>query len=158
MSRIGIALMTALMLAWSGAARAGLPELRDLDGGRIAEAGGPTIIAFWRTDCAPCLIELRGARAYAQAARPGRLLFVGLQPAAPLRSAAARAGAPLSLIARSPASPAAILTAFGGAPPRLPLAVAFDRHGRVCERHAGLLGTEQVRAWVRACGGPDARG
>jgi hypothetical protein len=156
--RLAAAGAAALLLAGFGPP----PDVRGLDGGRIADGGAPVVMVFWRADCAPCLLELRNARAYAEAARPGRLLFVGLQAADPLRRAAQAAGAPAAMIARMDDAPAEVLTAYGGAPPRLPLAVAFDGSGggfgRVCGRHTGLLGTEQVRAWVRKCGGVDARG
>jgi hypothetical protein len=111
-----------------------------------------TIVAFWRGDCAPCVLELRNARAYHAAASPARLLFVGLQEASALESAASKAKAPAELVARALGDPAQILTLYGDAPPRLPLAVAFTPSGAVCARHSGLLGVDQVRIWARTCG------
>ena len=147
--------------AWAAAGE-GRPSplrLETLDGKPLATsmAVGPTIVAFRRADCGPCLIELRDARAYAAAARPGRLLFVGLQDLAALKLAATKAAAPPELVAHGVGEPAMILTAFGATPPRLPLAVALDRSGRICDRHMGLLGTDRVRAWAQGCEGPHAR-
>ena len=118
----------------------------------ISSPSVATIVAFWRADCAPCLLELHEARAYASAARPGRFLFVGLQDASDLRIAATKMGTPPELLARAPGSPARILAEYGGSPPRLPLAVAFYPGGAVCTRHSGLLGTDRVSAWLRLCG------
>jgi hypothetical protein len=141
-------------------ARAGDLRLSTLDGApvNLSQGAGPVVLAFWRSDCAPCILELRGARDYAAAARPGRLLFVGLQDAPALRSAAAKAGAPLAMMVRAEGAPDTILTEFGGAPPRLPLAVALNASGQVCARHLGLLGTDRVRAWVQSCGRARAGG
>ena len=121
-----------------------------------ASGAGMTVLAFWRTDCGPCLIELRSLATYAKAARPGRFLFVGLQDAAALDAARAKAHAPADDIVRAVGEPADILTQAGGAPPRLPLAIAVSSRGDVCARHVGLLGTDLVRQWVRDCGSAHA--
>lgn len=141
-------------------ARAADLRLSTLDGAPVSlsQGAGPVVLAFWRADCAPCVIELRSARDYAAAARPARLLFVGLQDTPTLRSAVDKAGAPLAMMVRADGPPDAILTDFGGAPPRLPLAVALNASGQVCARHLGLLGTDRVRAWVQSCGRARAGG
>lgn len=137
----------------AGGATAAPPalHLQTLSGAPVSAAPGVTILAFWRADCAPCLVELRQAAAYAQAARPGRILFVGLQAAPILEVARIKAGAPGSLVARAPGNSSAILVSLNGAPARLPLAVALNARGEVCARRAGLLGTDTVRAWARRC-------
>jgi thiol-disulfide isomerase/thioredoxin len=144
----------------ASSALAGDLVLHDLNGHvvRLSGTGGPVVVAFWQSNCAPCVIELRAARDYAAAARPGRFLFVGLQDASALRAAVDKSKAPLDMVVRAEGEPSTILTSFGGAPPRLPLAVVFDAAGHVCARHSGLLGSDQVRAWVQACGSAHARG
>ena len=151
--------LVAVGLAGPAADAADL-RLSTLSGAPVPAAGqaGPTILAFWRADCAPCLIELNEAAAYAQAARPGRMLFVGLQQPQVLREAALKAGASLDLIVSADGAASEILTRFGGAPPRLPLAVALDASGRVCARRHGLLGIERVMAWAQTCGRSHAGG
>lgn len=114
-------------------------------------AGHPAVLLFWRSDCAPCRLELGGLAGLEAAAGPGQLVTVALE-----EPGAARAT--LDTMTRKPSEawvadrPAAdVLVAFNGQPPRLPLAVALDSRGRVCERHLGLLGTDRVRQWVREC-------
>ncbi|MDB5484086.1 MAG: thioredoxin-family protein [Caulobacteraceae bacterium] len=128
-------------------------QLESLDGKPFGVGHTPNgaILAFWRADCAPCLIELRAARDYAVAARPLRFLFVGLEGGPDLAAAARKAGAPPEMLLQGIGSAPAILTAYGGAPPRLPLAVAFTPSGAPCAHHGGLLGTDRVRAWARDC-------
>jgi hypothetical protein len=101
---------------------------------------------------------LREAALYEAAAGSARLFFVGLQDAASLDDARRRAGAPKDAIARAIGDPAAILVAFNGPPPRLPLAVAFTPDGRICGRHEGLLGTDRVRSWSVSCRSTHAEG
>jgi hypothetical protein len=148
-----LSLAVGLLAAPALAARAPL-RLETLDGKavRMDEMRSGVILAFWRADCAPCLVELRAARDYALAARPLRFLFVGLE-GGPDPAPAARTGrAPPGMLVRGVGSASAILTAHGGAPARLPLAVAFTPSGAPCAHHGGLLGTDRVRAWARACG------
>jgi thiol-disulfide isomerase/thioredoxin len=136
-----------VLFAWSGALASVGPIFKTLDGAPlpISTGGRPTVVAFWRADCGPCLMELRNARAYVKAASPGRFIFVGLQPGGDLKKAVEIAGAPLGLQAQAV-----------GAPPRLPLSVAFRGDGSVCAHHTGLLGTDQVQSWAKICGAPHA--
>jgi thiol-disulfide isomerase/thioredoxin len=147
-----------VLFAWSGALASVGPIFKTLDGAPlpISTGGRPTVVAFWRADCGPCLMELRNARAYVKAASPGRFLFVGLQPGGDLKKAVEIAGAPLGLPAQAVGATSAVLTTYGGAPPRLPLSVAFRGDGSVCAHHTGLLGTDQVQSWAKICGAPHA--
>ena len=149
---IGLSLATAADAV--AASQPGPPRLEGLEGKPVDAGHTPNgaILAFWRADCAPCLLELRAARSYAAAARPARFLFVGLQDASSLAAAARKADAPAGMLVRGVGSASAILTAYGGAPPRLPLAIALGPSGSLCASHVGLLGTDRVRAWARDCG------
>jgi hypothetical protein len=153
---IGLSLATAADAI--AAAQAGPPRLERLDGKPVdvGHTPGGAILAFWRADCAPCLLELRAARNYAAAARPARFLFVGLQDAPALAATARKEGVPPELLVHAVGSASAILTAYGGAPPRLPLAIALRPSGSLCASRSGLLGTDQVRAWARDCGATHA--
>lgn len=134
------------------------PRLERLDGAPLPSSGAaPDVLLFWRADCGPCLLEMADLAALRAAARPGRVTPVGLQPAATLRPALRRLGLDEADTATTREDPGALLTRLGGAPPRLPLAVALRSDGQVCGRHSGLLGRDQVRAWARSCGGADAR-
>ncbi|WP_271145946.1 redoxin domain-containing protein [Brevundimonas sp. NIBR10] len=126
---------------------------RDLNGRhvRVADlAGQPAVLLLWRSDCGPCLIELQGWAGLERAAR-GRLVAVALEPAPPAAAASQRLGLPSTMVwtASEPASE--VLTRFGGAPPRLPLAIAVDSAGRTCATHHGILGTDRAKDWMRRC-------
>ncbi|MGC1301638.1 MAG: TlpA disulfide reductase family protein [Caulobacteraceae bacterium] len=120
--------------------------------------GAPTVMLFWRADCAPCRLELGHLGSYRAAASPMKLELVGLQSAGELRAGLRSAGLDSDSSLRTSDPPDRVLSAWGGQPPRLPLAVALDGTGRICARHSGLIGTEQLQAWARTCGGAHARG
>ena len=183
-------------LAVAGVAQPRLRELdlRELSGAPAALAPGRArVVMFWRSDCGPCLLELRDlaglrresplpitpvaldrfapkwvpVRRLESAPDPESRAFVVRQPESTWSEKALGAGpsarralarlrlpARASLLARG--DQAAILTRFGGPPPRLPLAVAFDAEGAVCARRTGLLGYDRLKAWARVCGGSGA--
>lgn len=151
--------MAAMSISGSSVAGLGFPQLQRLDGARadVSPSSGPMILLFWRSDCAPCLLELSDLAALRASARNARVIPVGLQPAAALRPALARLRLRDDVTLRAVEDPAGLLVRLGGAPPRLPLAIAFRRTGQVCGHRLGLLGRDQVRAWSLACGGADAR-
>lgn len=126
--------------------------------GAAAVAPAPDVVMFWRADCGPCLRELSDLASLRRAAAPTPVTPVGLQPPPALRPALARLGLGDGNSLWTEEDAARVLTRYGGAPPRLPLAVAFGADGRECGRHTGYLGTDQLRAWARACGATRARG
>ncbi len=113
--------------------------------------GRPAVLAFWRADCGPCLIELMNLAELKAAAGRGRIVFIGLQPPDVLKAELRKIGVDPAVSWRTRDDPAAVLTALGGAPPRLPLTVALKADGQVCGRRTGLLGTAQVRSWMASC-------
>jgi len=128
--------------------------LRDLGGAPRALSslsGHPAILLFWRSDCAPCRLELSHLADLQAAAKPGRLVTIALEDASAARSTLAKMAPEPQIAWIADGDPAAVLVAFNGAPPRLPLAVALTSAGRRCERHVGLLGTDRVQQWVREC-------
>ncbi len=137
------------------------PSTATLDGRAVDSASlRSSVVMFWRADCGPCLAELADLPQLRKAAAPLRLQPVALDEApgrtGPLGPALARIGLSERDTLRGVGDPAALLTSYGGAPPRLPLAVAFDGAGRVCGRRTGFLGYDHLRAWAAACGTADA--
>jgi len=153
-----LALTMGLAMAAGAAYAAPSLRLASLDGGptvplRHATGGRSAILVFWRADCAPCLLEFEKLAELRAAAGAVPLMLVGLQPADRLRQGLQRLKLGPTQSWRALDDPAEALVRFGGAPPRLPLAVALNAEGEVCARRHGLLGAAIVEKWIKACGG-----
>jgi thiol-disulfide isomerase/thioredoxin len=151
-----LAATMAMAFGVSPAKAASLSEVRfdALGGGPRSLAGlkgKPAVLVFWRSDCAPCLIELRGLAGLQAAAVPAPLVTIALEGPASAAEALHKmdVSPERAWLARTDAR--RTLLAFGAAPPRLPLSVALDSRGAVCAQHVGLLGTDRVRQWVKQC-------
>lgn len=114
-------------------------------------SGRPALIVFWRSDCAPCVEGLVHKPLLQSAAGKLRTLWVALEPAGKAQQALARFSIAPSDVYATTDDPARLLLTYGGAPPRLPLAVLLDGRGRVIDRRHGLLGLDTVRMWARRC-------
>ena len=121
----GLALGAVILtLVMATAIAAGATPLQQEDAG--ARRFG--VVLFGADWCAPCLREKT---------RLGELT---------------RAGAPLPVRMHwfsSPTEASPELARHGIK--MLPVAIAYDRHGRICGRRQGLLGTRQLRSWARRC-------
>ena len=107
-------------------------------------------ILFWRTDCAPCLLELRHLSELRRASGKHPLLLVAMESREMLQAGLRHVGQPIPTWL-SAEEPGAVLTRFGGAPPRLPLAVAVNSRGNICRVRHGLIGSNTVKQWMKAC-------
>lgn len=148
--------MAAAALTGAAAAAPAAPDIRalDVDGHPRALAqlaGRPTILILVRSDCGPCLVELRNIAAIKAAAGQARLVLLAVEDLADARRFLLRTQLPHGDLWAASGAPGEVLVKLNGAPPRLPLAVALDRTGAVCARHLGLLGTDRVRDWARQC-------
>ncbi|MDF0490337.1 TlpA disulfide reductase family protein [Sphingomonas sp. H39-1-10] len=119
-----------------------------VDGANAAHSG-PAIVVLWATWCASCIGELKRLPALAAAARPLPVVTLAIDPPQRARRAMEQAGLDTRNAFADPGEPAAVLAKWGGT--ALPLAVAIDAHGKVCGRKRGLLGSDQMKQWAKAC-------
>lgn len=149
------AMLSAVVLgltACSGSSPSAVPKFRDLYGeGPVRTLEGPAIVVLWRSDCAPCVVELAGIGELERAARPAPVIAAALEDDVTARDFLERRDIVPRHAWRVVGEPAKVLTDVGGPPPRLPLAFAVRRDGSLCRRHSGLLGTDRVREWVKQC-------
>lgn len=144
--------------AEGAASRANAPDVQVLDLAQDGPArslrtllqGQAAVVIFWRSDCAPCLEEIRQLEELKPAAQPMRVLTVGLENPEPLRAQLQRLDVQSHSAWYSLEDPAQVLAAFGTVP-RLPLTVAFDASGDICARRRGVLTPVLIAEWVAAC-------
>lgn len=111
----------------------------------------PAVVMLWATWCASCAAEVRRVPVLAAAAGSLPFVTLAIDPAETAKAAIPKTGLPLARAYADGRPPAEVLADWGGRGAILPLAVAIDRHGRVCASRRGLLGTDQIRQWSRQC-------
>jgi hypothetical protein len=116
-----------------------------------ALSGQSHIALIWRSDCAPCLIELRSLNALQSAAGKDEVITIALEPADQARAALTRLAIKAHPAFAIAGNAAEFLAAASDGGQRLPLALALDRNGRICRIHVGLLGADRARAWAEQC-------
>ena len=114
-------------------------------------ANSVSIIMLWRSDCAPCLVELLRLNALRKAAGSGQVTTLALE--APIVARATAQNRALNVLDgfATTESPRRVLASAGQNVALLPTSVAISANGRVCDSHVGILGTDQIREWVRKC-------
>lgn len=111
---------------------------------------GPFIALVWKSDCAPCLVEL-GYLERLQEAAGGRLVSIALDPPGVARATLDESNVPSHAAYAASGDPAGILAGLAGGQTRLPLSVAVTASGEICASHVGLLGTDMAAEWSRSC-------
>ena len=114
-------------------------------------AGAARVVLFWRSDCAPCLVELRELDAFERAAGADAVILVAVESAHDARAALRRLGVSDARAYVAQANPVTALEAVSDGGRRLPFALALDRNGEICRTHVGLLGTARAAHWMAQC-------
>jgi uncharacterized protein len=113
--------------------------------------GKPTLVAFWRADCAPCLQEMKLLPQLAKEHGELSIILISLhdiphtQDHLPPLPANVRV-----LVAMGDAT--SVLQAFGNARVlALPYSVMLDANGKTCAKHHGILSPEILTKWRNQC-------
>lgn len=115
----------------------------------MASLPQPGVIIFWASWCDSCTAELRQLPAIRRAADPLPVATLALDPPDKAGDTLRNLKLPADAAFADGRPPAEVLARWGAT--TLPFAVAIGLDGRVCGRKQGLLGTDQVRQWVRDC-------
>ena len=113
--------------------------------------GQPLLVLFWRSDCAPCLIELRNLTDITARHKSLSIAIISLHdlnhtrghlPALPRNAHA--------LLANDDASE--LLAAFGNDKKlALPYSAMLDSNANLCQKHNGILTPALGNDWVKQC-------
>ncbi len=130
---------------------------RDADGQNAFTAGSLTgqtrVLVAWRSDCGPCLVELKNIALFEQAAkeRGMELITLALDPAdVALPKLASLKVTPRHVwYALDPDND--VLRGLAGQVPRIPVTIAINPQGELCGRRFGFLGTDILTEWAARC-------
>ena len=112
--------------------------------------GHNTLMVFWRSDCAPCMHEMRILPYIADTYPKLPVVLISLENADTARAHMADMPELVQLwVAKDDG--AKVLSAFGDAKKSLPFSVMLDAKGRICYRHDGLIGTQAVEDGLKKC-------
>lgn len=113
--------------------------------------GKPLLIAFWRSDCAPCVTEKPILLKIASAHPEVPVMLISLQSKAQtLRHFTENPAANVKVLLAQ-GSMQDTLQALGDERSALPFSLYLRADGSVCHTRYGLLGTAVADEWVRQC-------
>jgi hypothetical protein len=110
-----------------------------------------TIVLLWRSDCAPCLVELSRIAAFKEAAGSTRIATLALEPEAQARISAQRFSIPVENGFVTTRSMRQVLTSIRAGLLFMPTSVMISANGRICDSHIGILGTDKIAEWISRC-------
>ena len=125
------------------------PHPRDVS---LAEwHGQPLLVLFWRSDCAPCVIELRNLTDITVQHTSLSVALISLHDLNHTRShLPSLPNNAHALLATSDANE--LLAAFGNDRKlALPYTVMLDDKGNLCQKHNGILTPALVNDWIKQC-------
>jgi thiol-disulfide isomerase/thioredoxin len=123
------------------------------EGGELALSslrGGPLLVNFWATWCAPCITELPLLDAFAkeQAAAGWKLVGLAIDAPTPVRRFVKER--PLSFpVGLAGLEGTELGRLLGNAQGGLPFSVVFDRQGRIGARKLGALHAPDLERWAK---------
>ena len=152
MTALAVSFALASPCAWAGDGN--LPEFRSLESKPVSLTewrGHAMLVAFWRSDCLPCLKEMKLLPDMAKANPNLPIALISLQDAE--HTAAHLSPMPDNVhVLLAEGDGKQVLTAFGDDKAlALPFSAMLDKNGSVCARHYGILGVETLKVWQKAC-------
>lgn len=107
-----------------------------------------SIVLLWRSDYAPCLVELSRMAALQEAAGHIQISTLALEPPDQARASAQRFSIPPNNGFVSLRSTRQVLGSVGTRMSLMPTSVMISANGRICDTNIGILGTDKVREWA----------
>lgn len=113
--------------------------------------GKPLLVAFWRSDCAPCLQEMKLLPEIAKDNSDLTIALISLHDVEHTRSHLPDLPDNVhTLVANDDGKK--VLASFGNDRTlALPYSVILNKKGDVCGKHYGILSPDQIKEWRKEC-------
>lgn len=109
------------------------------------------VVGFWRSDCPPCLEEMKALPQIATQHPETSMVFISLQDAQHTRKHIKPMPPNVHLLV-SKDDGRSLLAAFGNERVlALPYSVMLDAKGEICAKHNGILSSETISQWRKQC-------
>ena len=145
--------IAALIVALASAAWAeGVGDLRFKDmSGKPSALGQAKLVAFWSSDCAPCLREMGILPDIAKQNSDLPIALISLKDAEHTRARLIPMPENVQVLVAQDEG-RAVLTAFGNERTlALPYSVMLDKKGAICGKYYGILSPDKVKEWRKEC-------
>ena len=113
--------------------------------------GHPLLVAFWRSDCAPCIAERPALNDIAHAHPDLQLVLVTLDGDTYKERHFPAPSAPNMTVLTATGAPGETLKELGDKNEGLPFSLFVSADGKICATHSGLLGTDLADTWMAKC-------
>jgi thiol-disulfide isomerase/thioredoxin len=110
----------------------------------------PALVIFYRSDCAPCHVEINMLPELKHAAEHIHITVISLTSPDKVLAEKLK-GLDIQLVDASDRDTSALLRAFNDQQLALPFSFMLDKEGTVCARRAGLLGLNIIKDWRKQC-------
>lgn len=113
--------------------------------------GKPLLVAFWRSDCAPCLQEMKLLPKIAKDNNDLNIALISLHDVEHTRSHLPALPENVhTLVANDDGKK--VLASFGNDRTlALPYSVMLDKKGDVCGKHYGIVSPDKIKEWRKQC-------
>jgi len=119
--------------------------------GDDAMSDGRILLAFWRSDCPPCVAEQPILKAIAKKYPSLKVALISLQGDAYAQRHAPIPSEPNMEVWVSKQDADTTLLEMGDIRRALPFSVFLSKDGSTCKTHQGLLGTDLADEWMKQC-------
>lgn len=111
---------------------------------------GQDLVLFWRSDCAPCLLEIGLLPEISKQFPNLKILLVSLQNVE-LPQKHVLPNLPNVGQAVAVSDVREVLQEFGNEKLALPYSVALRGDGSICAKNYGILGIRKINNWIKTC-------
>jgi len=111
----------------------------------------PLLLIFWRSDCAPCLHEIKNLQQIAASYPQLQIAIISLQNTNIVQKYLPNPIPKNAHILMALDDEKPLLASFNNNKAALPFSAFMHAEGSICAIHEGILGTDTIDQWIKSC-------